>query len=205
MERRTLVRIASGVGLGLVAGCLGAADDSSDGDGDTGGNQTTEAENRTETKNANKTETEENDVLEDDTELTFETLETDPFVVIATTALDDSEDENDDEGSDDVMADIEEETIYHRLTIENESDRGRDLTIRIDRDETTVLEGTNELPAETVLEIVIGEPGAYETTLETDGIRNTSSISRSGSPCEESRTVVSFTDGGIETNTTTSC
>lgn len=205
MERRTLVRIASGVGLGLVAGCLGAADDSSNGDGSTWENETTETADKSGTNTENKTDTDEYDVLEDDTELTFETLETDPFELIATTSLDESEDEKEDEESNDVASDIEEETIYHRLTVENESDQGRDLTIQIDRDGTTVLEGTNELPAETGLEIVIGEPGSYETTLETGGISNTSSISRSGPPCEESRTVVSFTDSGIETNTTTSC
>lgn len=204
MDRRTLVRVASGVGLGALAGCLGAADDSADGGGDADENETgAAAGNETDEETGNGTVTDGDDVLEEGTELTFETLETEPFVAIGTTALDGSGDE-DDEG-DGEEADDEEATVYHRIRIENASDRDREISIRIDRDGTTVLEGTNELPAETALEIVVGEPGTYETTLEAGGIRNTSSISRSGTPCEESRTVVSFTDGGIETNTTTSC
>ncbi|AEH35708.1 hypothetical protein [Halopiger xanaduensis] len=206
MDRRTLVRIAPGVGLGFLAGCLGAADDSSDGDGETAGNETAETESETGTETANETETDGgDDVLEDDAELTFETLEVGPFEAITTTALDDSADKGDGEKAADEEPVDEGATVYHRITIENASNRDRELSIRIDRDGTTVLEGTNELSPETALEIVIGEPGTYETTLEAGGIRNTSSISRSGTPCEESRTVVSFTDGGIETNTTTSC
>lgn len=221
MNRRTLVRLAPGVGLGLLAGCLGAADDSSgvdgnesgngtdDGaqthgeDGDSCGNETDANETstaETEGETAAASETDRDSVLEDDA-LTFETLETGPFELIATTALDESAAETLDE----------EAAVYHRIRVENTSTRDRDLSVRIDRDEsdgdgeTTVLEGTNELPAETALEIVVSEPGTYETTLEAGGIRNSTSISRSGQPCEESRTVVSFTEGGIETNTTTSC
>ncbi|GAB3669452.1 hypothetical protein [Halopiger thermotolerans] len=208
MDRRTLVRVASGVGLGALAGCLGAADDSSDGGGDENETAVAEAGNETDEAIGNETVTEGDDVLEEDTELTFETLKAEPFEAIGTTALDDSGDEGDEgdgEETDDEELVDEEATVYHRIRIENASDRDREVAIRIDRDGTTVLEGTNELPAETALEIVIGEPGTYETTLEAGGIRNTSSISRSGTPCEESRTVVSFTDGGIETNTTTSC
>lgn len=223
MNRRTLVRVAVGLGLGTLAGCLGAADEPPEDDEGTDtarGNETkttangSEADERTDRTD----DTDSTDVLDDETDLEFETLEAGPIGRVRTVPLDgadepsedgsedENRDENDGDGSEDEDdGDDEEPTAYHRIVVENEEADEREVELRIERDDTVVLEGTNPLPGETALEVVLSEPGSYETTLESGWLTNTTSISRSG-PCEESRTVVSFTaGGGISTNTTTSC
>lgn len=193
MDRRTLVRIASGIGLGLLAGCLGAGDEPSRGDTDEaatvadGGDETD-----TERDEADGADTGPDVVRDDEAELEFDTIESPPIERIAATDIDETEPDDSD--------------AIHRLRVENESNDDRELAIRIEHDDETVLDGTNDLPAGTALDIAVSEPGTYEATIVSAGLENTTSVTRSDRSCDESRTVVSFTrGGGISTRTTTSC
>ncbi|WP_436344062.1 hypothetical protein [Natronorubrum sp. FCH18a] len=103
------------------------------------------------------------------------------------------------------IGDESETAASYSLYIRNGTADERSTTIHIDHDEETVLERTETIPAEGYLEVVLADPGTYETTVESETARSTASITRPSADCEESRTVMTLREGGIGIDTSIRC
>lgn len=99
--------------------------------------------------------------------------------------------------------DLQEGIEPHLLYVVNDAGEEREIAIRIDRDSETVFERTESIPSASYVEFVLVEPAVYETNIETDGSKSTSSVDRSWSDCARSRTVVTISASGINTRTRT--
>ncbi|WP_137288207.1 hypothetical protein [Natronorubrum halophilum] len=128
-----------------------------------------------------------------------------------TTGSTDEQDSNDSGSPDDdptaqfTIGDPSETGASHTMYVRNETDDERSITIQIDRDGESVLDRTEDVPADAFLEIVLAESGTYEAAVESETMRTTTSITRPDDDCEESRTLVTLRDGGIETDTSIRC
>ncbi|NGM69110.1 hypothetical protein G6M89_08835 [Natronolimnobius sp. AArcel1] len=141
----------------------------------------------------NSTETETDETGDSDTEddETAWTLPDDsPLEEIATVAID----AVDEDGLEEPM-----------LSITNTDEDDRSLTLRIDFEDADepALEATDDLPGETVLEVVAGEPGTYETMVESGSLESTTSISASADCL--AHTEITLGDSGVSMNTSMSC
>ncbi|ELY45791.1 hypothetical protein [Natronorubrum tibetense] len=103
------------------------------------------------------------------------------------------------------IGDESETDAAYSLYIRNATDDERSVEVRIDHDEETVLDRTEDVPAEAYLEIVLVDPGTYETTVESESSRSTTSITPPSADCEESRTVMTLGEGGIGVDTSIQC
>lgn len=186
MDRREVVRRGMSVGAIAVAGCLDSLTVGYGSDA-----ETTSTNNRNESTNT----TEDTTVYDagDDTmidELDFELKDSEPIERISIIDVD--------------RPDASEASELYVVILENVGEEPQEFSLRIDRDEETVLEGTEELSANTVLEIAVDDPGVYETIVETESSQINSAMTVEDD-CN-SRTIISLSDGGgSSTRTITDC
>ena len=103
------------------------------------------------------------------------------------------------------IGDESETDAAYSLYIRNATDDERSVEIHIDRDEETVLDRTEDVPAEEYLEVALIDPGTYETTVESESSRSSVSITPPSGDCDDSRTVMTLGDGGIGVDTSIQC
>ena len=103
------------------------------------------------------------------------------------------------------IGDESETDAAYSLYIRNATDDERSVEIHIDRDEETVLDRSEDVPAEEYLEIGLIDPGTFETTVESESSRSSVSITPPSGDCDDSRTVMTLGDGGIGVDTSIQC
>ncbi|MFP8951828.1 hypothetical protein ACLI4Z_02475 [Natrialbaceae archaeon A-arb3/5] len=175
MNRREVVRWGVTVGAVVTAGCLGG--------GANGINSETGAANTnsSNTSSSDAATTAPDSDEADDVEL--EPVESGPITGISTIDAD--------------SIDPTETAGLHRLIVENTGEETREFAIRIEHDGAVVLDGTDELPADTALELTVDEIGIYTTTVESGSAQSSATTTVSGDGCD-SRTIISFgTSGGL--------
>ncbi|WP_440764692.1 hypothetical protein [Natronorubrum sp. DTA7] len=104
-----------------------------------------------------------------------------------------------------VIGDESETDAAYSLYIWNATDDERSVEIQIDHDGASVLDRTEDVPAEEYLEIVLIDSGTYETTVESESSQSTTSITPPSGDCGESRTVMTLQERGIGVDTSIVC
>ncbi|SDJ67812.1 hypothetical protein [Natronorubrum texcoconense] len=104
-----------------------------------------------------------------------------------------------------VIGDESETDAAYSLYVRNASDDERSVEIQIEHDEETVLDRTEDVPAEAYLEVALVDSGTYETTVESESSQSSVSMTPPSGDCEESRTVMTLGDGGIGVDTSIVC
>ncbi|WP_140408892.1 hypothetical protein [Natronolimnobius baerhuensis] len=186
LTRRTLVAFGGLFGLGVLERLYSTvAAGESDDDAAACGNETV-AESVAAGEESDGSDEGSNDEDGDDEAWTLP--DDSPLEEIATVSVDALEEE----GLEDPM-----------LSITNTDSEARSVSVRIDSESDTALEETNDIPGESVLEVVAGESGTYETTVESGSLQSTTSITASGE-CP-AHTEITLGDSGVRMNTSMRC
>lgn len=199
LTRRAIVRLGGVFGLGALLEWLESLVSTAD---DTGADDETNESAATDTD----TDTDPDDPSSDDTAADstqptddetgdWETPDEGPIEAVEIVDVDDAD------GADNADEDGLESPL---LSIRNADAESRSLSVRIDHDDATVLERTGTVPGDAALEIAVTEAGTYETTVESEHLRSTTSMTVSAD-CDESHTEITLGETGIETNTSISC
>ncbi|WP_141465925.1 hypothetical protein [Salinadaptatus halalkaliphilus] len=168
MDRRTLVSFGTTVGLVSIVGCLGDRSDTTDG-------------SPVESTDSTGDDGENDDADGDRTDDEF--TDVTPSDPIERIDIVDSDNRTETEPGD-----------LHAISVTNADTDARDLTVRIDHDGASVFDETDELPADTTLEIVVNEPGTYATDIESGSAR--ANMTTTYSSGDRSLTTVSLREGG---------
>lgn len=90
------------------------------------------------------------------------------------------------------------------VIVRNAGSEPRTVDVSVRRDGEDVLDRTETLPAEDVLEVTLHEVGSYEVSVETDAGRTEAAVTKP-TDCEDARTEITLTEHGVETTNASAC